>query len=105
MLIREGYNVKGNGIQTFNIYNAIKDLEANNIIFMVGHDTQRKSGHGWIVDAYSYCIDPYTKDITYAAVHCNWGWGGTNNGYFSGEVFSVAGRNYDVLSSFSIGIH
>ena len=58
-------------------------------------------GHAWVVDGYLHrmrqeiCIrnrdGKERRDTTYREqqlVHCNWGWGGNCNGYYSQGVFN-----------------
>ena len=59
-------------------------------------------GHAWVVDGYLYRAQPVIcirnrdgkerRDTTYREqqlVHCNWGWGGSCNGYYSQGVFNT----------------
>ena len=59
-------------------------------------------GHAWVVDGYLHrmrqeiCIrnrdGKEHRDTTYRdqqLVHCNWGWGGSCNGYYSQGVFNT----------------
>ncbi|HIE79945.1 MAG TPA: hypothetical protein EYQ03_04675, partial [Nitrospinaceae bacterium] len=49
------------------------ELEENRPILYSGYeDSNYNGGHAWNVDGYQG-----------NNVHCNWGWGGWNNGYFS----------------------
>ncbi len=53
------------------------------------------SGHSWVIDG-----SAYTEGDTYC-LHCNWGWGGLCNGYFSYTCFQPGspiisdGNDYD----------
>ncbi len=53
--------------------NAIKeDLNNNMPVIMVGYGAGYGGGHAWNVDGYQGNV-----------LHCNWGWGGSSNGYFN----------------------
>lgn len=52
------------------------------------------SGHAFVLDG--YCDGKY---------HINWGWGGTGNGYFALEAFSVMGTGYNSRQQMLHNIH
>lgn len=37
-----------------------------------------------------------------AFIHCDWGWGGNSNGYYSGAVFNAQGYNFKPSKFFAI---
>lgn len=93
----------------YNIDNVIKDLKCGNkIILMRGHGRYyhvafvvRKyvDGHAWVVDGY---IDQVKNNKESKYVHCNWGWGGNENGYFLSNALNAEESpiyNDDVTSS------
>lgn len=43
-------------------------------------------GHAWVVDGY---INEVKNNKQSYYLHCNWGWGGTKNGYFLNNVFNA----------------
>ncbi len=62
------------------------------------------NGHAWVIDGYihrsrkweSWYIEPPKKPLlrntTYEhqyLIHCNWGWGGTANGYYAHGIFNT----------------
>ena len=50
------------------------------------------SGHSWVIDGYRIqeLRDNYGSVYNERTlVHCNWGWGGSYNGYYSSGVFSL----------------
>lgn len=50
------------------------------------------SGHGWVIDGYKkrkYVSSQGTVINRQTLVHCNWGWGGLCNGYFTSGVFKI----------------
>ena len=49
-------------------------------------------GHAWVIDGYKkrkYVSSSGHVDKRQYLVHCNWGWGGCNNGYFSSGIFKT----------------
>ena len=81
-----GYNVRNNGLENYNIHEIIDFLIDANLIYM---RSSSNGGHAWIADATRYCVDAASNDTVYAEIRCDWGWNGTCNGYFSGDVFAA----------------
>ncbi len=62
------------------------------------------SGHAWVVDGYIRMDNIYTtyNNGKYHStsiqpdyyVHCNFGWGGTSNGYYTSGIFNTSGPAY-----------
>jgi len=72
------------------------ELDAMRPIYYSGRPSAGGSGHAWIVDGY---IDVDSANTYY---HCNWGWGGLDNGFFKlGEFKSkyVAGGTVVTFNS------
>jgi len=80
------------------VYNMLK----NNKPALVCAISKIFDGHAWVVDGYLHrmrqeiCIrnrdGKERRDTTYREqqlVHCNWGWGGNCNGYYSQGVFNL----------------
>ena len=88
----------------------MSELNKGRLVYMRGWDTPNESGHAWVCDGYyqsqtiyqwtlmtledcpsSYeptmFLNPYTYNdyVSYVPLrfHMNWGWGGTNNGYYT----------------------
>lgn len=117
LLIKENFNLKYNNLVSFNIIDAINDLQDDYILYMRGSDINGFGGHAWVADGYAYCYemrDPGEFGSSYhsdeideekAFVHCNWGWGGDDtkyNGFFSGDVFSISGYNFGGMQYFAV---
>lgn len=98
LLKKEGYDLKQITLTAYNVHDAIKYLVSNNLLYMRG------SGHAWVADACSYCVDYANNDTIAAEIHCDWGWGGNCNGYYSGEVFYPDGHKYTDMTYFAVGI-
>lgn len=87
------------------VYNMLK----NNKPALVCAISKIFDGHAWVVDGYLHrmrqeiCIrnrdGKERRDTTYREqqlVHCNWGWGGSCNGYYSQGVFNLKKGTVDV---------
>ncbi len=93
----------------FNI-NAITWLLKNgNIVYLRGTDINGNGGHAWVADGACYCVTStedkrslIREEITETYIHCDWGWGGISNGYYSGSVFSAGGYNFQPLNYFAL---
>lgn len=75
-IYRDGYDA--NGWENA-IYN---ELAANNPVIYSGHGTN-SGGHCFVTDGYKNGL-----------FHVNWGWGGSNDGYFALTVMDAYGNNY-----------
>lgn len=54
-------------------------IRTENIIFLArGSDINGRGGHMWIIDGYR----PLVTRCDHNFVHCNWGWGGSSNGWY-----------------------
>ncbi len=60
---------------------------------------QEGEGHSWICDGYTT-----TNFVTYstASIHMNWGWGGSNNGWFSTNSFYLYVDANNITHKFKI---
>ena len=50
------------------------------------------SGHAWVIDGYikrDYVSNSGVVAKSQCLVHCNWGWNGHNNGYFTSGIFET----------------
>lgn len=89
-----GYNVSD--LDDYDVNNVVNNLKCGNkIVYMNGYARYyhvgffiRKyvDGHAWVVDGY---IDEVKNNKQSYYLHCNWGWGGTKNGYFLNNVFNA----------------
>jgi hypothetical protein len=71
------------------------DLDLNRPLIYGANDTEAEAGHAWVVDAYT------SGDM----FHCNWGWGGSCNGWFSIDNFSVNGYTFDAYECACVHIY
>lgn len=89
-----GHNVSD--LDDYDVDNVVNNLKSGNkIVYMRGNARYyhvgfvfRKyvDGHAWVVDGY---IDQVKNNQQSYYLHCNWGWGGTKNGYFLHNVFNA----------------
>lgn len=93
----------------FNIDNITWKLSDGYIIYLRGTDLNGKGGHAWVSDGACYCVvttedrqSVSTKKIKETYIHCDWGWDGISNGYFSGSVFSAGGYDFEPLDFFAL---
>ena len=79
----------------YHVEDVVRELRNNNIIFMRGYGRYyhvwfgfRKyvDGHAWVVDG---CIDEMKNGKQYYYVHCNWGWGYSQNGYYRSDILNA----------------
>lgn len=78
-------------VSNYNPFNAdeiSQYLTDNYIIYMNGSNTNpKRGGHAWVSDGCYYLQSPSTGEKKDIYLHCNWGWGGSCNGYFTGDIF------------------
>lgn len=65
----------------------------------IGALTPENYGHAWVIDGYvryentveTYCASNLLKTEVKKKllVHCNWGWGGSKDGYYASKVFNT----------------
>lgn len=51
-----------------------QELDKDKLVFYSGHDTKGGGGHAFVIDGY---------DEENTMLRVNWGWGGSNNGYYN----------------------
>ncbi len=91
---------------------AIYALENQNPVYARGN-MSNGDGHGWVVDGYYHYKDlisyystkpPYSLYTTictdsYTYFHCNWGWGGDDNGYYFSNAFKQFTTNVQMINN------
>lgn len=70
------------------------DLDAGRPILYEGNDVGGGGGHAWVCDGYD------ANDM----VHMNWGWSGSDNGYFAVNSLTAGGFNFSADEGALIGI-
>jgi len=118
--------LNASNLKDYNFNNIRKALDNGNLAYANGYKGKKTflgittgytGGHAWVYDGY------LTTEIKYIGVvidyseylHCNWGWGGSKNGYYLSKVFDTSkayiedepddyneGRNYKYKLQYSI---
>jgi PKD repeat protein len=70
------------------------ELNNNRPVQYVGNDSINNAGHTWVCDGYDVSDN----------FHMNWGWAGSNNGYFAPNAIFVIGYDFDWWDEAVIGI-
>lgn len=97
-----GFNIPSN-YADFDIKEIVEYLNSHHIVYLRGADIDGKGGHAWIADGCYYCVDLNDKAVILDAyIHCDWGWGGSCNGYYSGSVFSASVYNFKPQNYFAV---
>ena len=94
-----------NGLRIFSDETILDLLIKKNLIYVDGRNIGNNSnGHAWIIDGYSYCWENITEKTGRRNIlfHCDWGWGGTDNGYYYSDLFNTTYGNYENMSYFSV---
>lgn len=107
LIKRYNYKIADNsGLISYQNLKAISVMTQGYILYMDGRNNgSTTKGHAWVVDGYHYCIDNISNDTIDAYVHCNWGWAGNWNGYYTGDIFQLGktnGRIYDGVRYFAV---
>lgn len=93
------------GLVRYDMNNIANYLYKNHLIYIEGQDYINGGAHAWVIDGYTYVLDfnthTYMDDPYF---HCEWGWGGKNNGYFFGPVFNLPNHNYTGYKYFAVKI-
>lgn len=94
--VLRNYGLTISGLSDYNPTQIVNDLRSGNkIVYMRGNARYyhilffiRKyvDGHGWVVDGYIDQVDMGKESIY---LHCNWGWNGTQNGYFLSSALNA----------------
>ena len=91
------------GYATFDIKKITQYLKDNHIVYLRGSDIDGKGGHAWVSDACYFCVDINDRtQILDTYIHCDWGWGGSCNGYYSGSVFEASSYKFKPGNYFAI---
>lgn len=69
--------------------------------YILGIIPKYQNGHAWVCDGYQSVQYPTYSML---ALHMNWGWNGSNNGWFSFNNFAVSGLSFNYRSGIVVGI-
>lgn len=108
-----GY-ICGEDWESYSGTSARSELNNSHIFLMIGRTTS-EDGHAWVFDGYMTKTETHYEMVNYGSgwvptgeihnitsyySHMNWGWYGTNNGYFSENVYNTSQATYwDTLSN------
>lgn len=70
------------------------ELNAGRVVIYNGLDTKQSSGHSWDIDGFN----------ADGLFHCNWGWGGYGDGYFTLNNLGYGTSHFDATHIAVIGI-
>ena len=91
------------GYVKFNIDDVARYIKAGHIVYLKGRDYRETEGHAWVADGTHFCVDYNDRSkIIDCYIHCDWGWGGDCNGYYSGSVFSAKNYHFNVQKYFAV---
>lgn len=91
------------GYATFNINDITQYINDDHIVYLRGSDINGKGGHAWVSDGCYFCKDDLDGGkIVETYIHCDWGWNGVCNGYYSGSVFEAGSYNFKPANYFAI---
>lgn len=107
-----------NQIESYSYLSISNSLANLRPVYIRGYDSNKKSGHAWVLDGkraetakvyeriyrskvavpsnpivnseWELISSVYQSESTTPQVHCNWGWGNRANGHFDSGVFNVA---------------
>ena len=94
------------GYENFNIKTVTGYLKNNCIVYLRGFQIAGGgTGHAWVSDGCYFCVETSNRNnITETYIHCDWGFGGKGNGYFSGSVFESEAGDFVPMNYFAVKI-
>jgi hypothetical protein len=116
MILKTGY--KNVGYISYSINDIKNMLNFTNPVYMQGHEVGDNSAHAWVIDGYhNYKIDEWERSYFgefvdeekiiatyyYNIVHCNYGWGGLCDGYYTDGIFNTTIEIDDDMIDTSVG--
>lgn len=91
------------GQRTFNIEEIAQYVNNGHIVYLRGSDP-KQGGHAWVVDGCYFCYSDIKNHtgVMNPYIHCDWGWDGLGNGYYSSSVFSVYNFTFNAGTYFAV---
>lgn len=91
------------GYSEFDINEVARYLQDSHIVYMRGADINGRGGHAWVSDGCYFCVDLNDRtQILDTYIHCDWGWDGSCNGYYSGSVFDAGPYKFRPANYFAV---
>lgn len=89
--------------------NALSYLRQSYILLMRGSDMNEGVGHAWVIDGADYYTNLQQDEHTLPSIisvymHCDWGWNGSANGYYCGEVFDSGSYEFGAMQFLAVKI-
>lgn len=74
------------------------------MIYVDGRLVGGSGGHAWIIDGYGYYQVHHYEEPTIQKTlfHCDWGWGGEDNGYYLSDLFNTRYGDFEDMKYFSV---
>lgn len=97
-----GYSL--DALQSYDWLKIVSSLDSGLLVYAGGYPGKEGMGHAWVIDGYktrkfirvTEYLNPFgptpipdIEETEYRYVHVNWGWNGSNNGYFTSGVFNT----------------
>lgn len=94
-----GFVLEEDGLTSYSGLDIAYSIIRGNIVYMRGSVVNGYAGHAWVADG---CGTIHMGYRTHVFLHCNWGWGGRNDGYYTSDVFSAGGYSFSGMQYFSV---
>ena len=97
-------NYYDNEIEDYSRARVVDMLNNNKPVYIRGAENNNDDGHAWVIDGYhKYKIDEWERTFigtfvdeeriiatyNYDLLHCNYGWGGICDGYYTEGIFDT----------------
>lgn len=101
LLNNKNFPLRHTQLATYNLINVINYIKNGDIIYMRGSTVNGSGGHAWIANGTMFCVDS-NNNITDGYIYCHWGWGGTCDGFYNGDVFYTTQYSFQNMQYFAI---
>ncbi|MDR1583775.1 MAG: C10 family peptidase [Prevotellaceae bacterium] len=86
------YNLTRANDANINLTTLYQNLRDGNVHLTSGFTKNPRVGHAWVWDGF-YGVANGTNVSTVNSIHCNWGWGGSCNGWYSQNLMETPNNN------------
>ena len=102
------YGYSNVALETYNFEKVCSMLDLDFPVYISATDTEKKVGHAWVIDGYTFqhrtveIVNPQTNVVQdyrmeyRNLLHCNFGWGGSKDGYYLEGIFDLRKGQIDV---------
>lgn len=104
-------------IQTYDYAEVRNSLNQNQPLYVSGQTNNSNTGHAWVIDGYKtitrttkvwkslppsdrWILDEESLSVQ-KYIHCNWGWGGTQNGWYNETPYLINDYNKSTMKILS----